>query len=177
MHNGPIAKAELVNDGESVSIEGDATDNGAPDAAPDVSVDQDLLREMIAVGLCYGRSKAKTHPRMKPHIFATRNGIELIDVAWTWQMMERAQEALKTTVAAGQQILMVGTQPSAHESVRALAEKFALPYVIHRWLGGTLTNFKTISRRVFLKNIRRRNGSALTGRSKRWTRFSTASSR
>lgn len=130
----------VENESDSVSAEGEP--------ALDVSVDQNILREMITAGLCYGRSKAKTHPRMRPYVFATRNGIELIDVGQTWHALGRALEAVKKAAAEGKQILLVGTQPAAHESVLALAGKFGLPYVVKRWLGGTLTNFKTISRRV-----------------------------
>ncbi len=153
MQESQTSKAEFES--VSASAEGDegendnpSVDGAAAEAALDSSIDQGLLREMIVAGLCYGRSKAKTHPRMRSRVFATRNGIELIDVAQTWQALEQAFEAIKKTVADGQQILLVGTQPSAHESVLALAEKFGFPYVVNRWLGGTLTNFKTISRRI-----------------------------
>ena len=167
MQEGETSKAELASDSVSSSVnpsadgagvEGDENESesendsvsasAAAEAALDASIDQGILREMIIAGLCYGRSKAKTHPRMKTRVFATRNGIELIDVAQTWQALQAALEAVKKTVADGQQILLVGTQPSAHESVRTLAEKFGFPYVVNRWLGGTLTNFKTISRRI-----------------------------
>lgn len=85
---------------------------------------------------------------MRPFIFATRNGIELIDAAETWRALERAQGAVATATAAGQTILVVGTQPAAQAAVLALALKSGFSYVVNRWLGGTLTNFKIISRRI-----------------------------
>jgi small subunit ribosomal protein S2 len=130
---------ELEMLAESMTKEGESANN-SPDPA--------IIREMIEAGLCYGRRKSKTHPKMKPYILSTRNGIELIDVEQTWHALERALEAIKNVAASGGEILLVGTQPAAHESVFTLASKFGLPYVINRWVGGTLTNFNVILRRI-----------------------------
>ncbi len=117
-------------------------------APAEQAVDPALLEAMARAGVVYGRKKSKTHPRMRPYIFTTRNGIEMFDLTQTWAALERAGAFLQTVVAKSGMILIVGTAPAAKEFVAALAAKFKLPYVVERWLGGTLTNFKTISERL-----------------------------
>ncbi len=107
-----------------------------------------LLEELVKAGVLYGRKKTKTHPRMQPFIFTTRNGIEIIDVAQTLDLIGKAAEFLKEIVRRGGLILFLGTTPSAKDLVKNLAQKFGLPYVTERWMGGTLTNFKTINQRL-----------------------------
>lgn len=112
-------------------------------AVPEVSADTELLREMTLAGLFVGRKKSKTHPRMRPFIFATRNGVEIINLAQTAEALDRVSDFL-----AGKQILVVGTQPAAQDAVQEFAKKFNFPYVTQRWLGGTLTNFNAIQKRM-----------------------------
>lgn len=159
-----LGTAELEN-GSVTEAEGDGAEEGSP---ADSSVDPALLREMITAGLCYGRSRAKTHPRMKPYIFAARNGIELIDVGQTWRALTRALEALRKTAAEGKQVLVVGTQPAAEKSVLELAEKFGLPYVVNRWPGGALTNFKTIGKRI--EHFKKLKTDRASGRLEKYTK-------
>ena len=117
--------------------------------------EESALREMAEAGVFYGRKKRVTHPRMKPFIFATRNNVEIIDLEKTITHLERAKSFLNDIMARKGRILFVATQPSAREPMRALAEKFGMSYVVHRWLGGTLTNFKTINARInYFKNLR-----------------------
>jgi len=112
------------------------------------SVDQALLEEMAKVGLLYGRKKSKTNPRMQRYIFTTRNGMEILDIVQTIPLLDQATSFLEDIVRRRGTILFVGVTPAAKEYVKALGEKFKYPYVVERWLGGTLTNFKTIRDRL-----------------------------
>lgn len=107
-----------------------------------------VLEEMIKAGLFLGHKKSKTHPRMKPYIHTTRNAMEIIDIAMTLESLEKALEFIKSKVSKGGSVMMVGTTPVAKQLVKEYAEKMNFPYVVERWLGGTLTNFKTLSKRV-----------------------------
>lgn len=132
-----------TNSGQAI-IEEDTTNGGEPGR----TMDPMLLEEMVKAGVLYGRKKSKTHPRMKPYIYATRNGIEILDLPQTMEALEKAGEFLKETAKKEGLILAVGTNPASQELVENFAKKFSFPYVIKRWLGGTLTNFKTISKRI-----------------------------
>lgn len=110
--------------------------------------DTALLETMAKAGVWYGRRKSKTNPRMRPFIFSTRNGIEIFDLVQTQEYLARAGSFLQSVVAEGGSVLVVGTTPAGQELTRALAEKFGFPCVTERWLGGTLTNFKTLSTRI-----------------------------
>ncbi len=107
-----------------------------------------LLDEMMKAGMYMGKRHAKTHPRMKPFLFGVRNSIEIIDLEDTLRFLDKAMEFVKSKVAEKGVILLVATTPVAKDSVNALARKLGLPFVTERWLGGTLTNFKTLSTRV-----------------------------
>jgi len=106
------------------------------------------LEELIQSGVLYGRKKSKTNPRMTSFIQMTRNGIEIFDAAKVIKVIEIASEFIKGIAQKNGKLLLVGTQPAAKELIKAMAEKFSWPYVTERWLGGTLTNFKTLSQRV-----------------------------
>lgn len=107
-----------------------------------------ILEEMMKVGLFWGHKKSKTHPRMKPFIYTTRNGVEIIDIVKTLEALENALTFIKSKVSTGGVVMLVGTTPVAKQVVKEYAEKMNLPYVVERWLGGTLTNFKTLSKRI-----------------------------
>ncbi len=107
----------------------------------------EAYREMIDAGIFYGRKKAKTHPRMKPFVLGNRNGLEIINLTKTKEMLERAVAAVKAKALEGGQILFVATQPPA-EGMRALAKELNASFVDKRWLGGTLTNHRIISGRI-----------------------------
>lgn len=119
------------------------------------NVDESLISEMMEAGLHYGHTRTKTNPKMKPYIAATRNNVELIDLNQTISSLERVINFLKEKRSSGGLMLFVGIQPAARELIEALAKKFEYPYVTNRWLGGTLTNFKIIQKRLdYFKKLR-----------------------
>ncbi len=119
------------------------------DAVPQgPTMDQALMEEMVKAGVLYGRKKSKTHPRMKPFIFGTRNGIEILELPKTMETIEKAGEFLKETAKKDGLVLVVGAKPASQDLMEEFAKKFSYPYVVKRWLGGTLTNFKTILKRI-----------------------------
>ncbi len=120
------------------------TEVGANEAPANLPV----LEEMAKLGLFLGHQKSKTHPRMKPYIFTARNKMEVIDLAQTWTALEKALEFLKSKLINGGKVLLVGTTPATKAATEEVAKKLDLPYVTERWLGGTLTNFKTLAKRI-----------------------------
>ncbi len=106
------------------------------------------IREMMQAGLVYGRKKSKTHPRMKKFIAMNRNGFELIDLEKTIALLDTALAAMRDMVQKNGTILFIDSYPTSKDLIKKLAEEFDFPYVTNRWLGGTLTNFKTISERI-----------------------------
>ena len=113
-------------------------------------------REMIEAGVFYGRKKTKTNPKMRQFVFANRAGIEIINLQKTTEAMERALGFIKESVRNGKEMaLVVGTEPAAEVAVKAFSEKFKLPYVATRWVGGTITNYGIIAKRIeHLKSTR-----------------------
>lgn len=111
------------------------------------TIDNDLIQEMAKAGIFYGHKKTKTNPKMKPYIGGRRNEIELLDPEVVLKSLEKASEFIKEKIGQNGLVLFTGTKPAAKESVKALAEELKMPYVIFRWLGGTLTNFKAINQR------------------------------
>jgi small subunit ribosomal protein S2 len=107
-----------------------------------------IFKEMLEAGVSFGHKKTKTHPRMKPYIFSTRNNIELIDLQATLAALDKAKNFIKEKISQKGTILMVGTQPAAQGIIEELAKKYNFPYMTKRWLGGTLTNFKVIHQRL-----------------------------
>ena len=106
------------------------------------------MKEMIDAGVFYGKKKSKTHPRMKPFILHNRNGIEIINLYKTLETLERTAAFVKEKVPGGGMVLVVATQPAFEDEVLAMAKRLDCPAVTRRWLGGTLTNFKVISKRM-----------------------------
>ncbi len=112
-------------------------------------------REMMDAGVFYGRKKSKTNPKMRPYVLANRGGIEIINLQKTEEMMDTAAAFIKERVRNNGLVLLVGTEPAAEFSLTALAKKLNLPYVTTRWVGGAITNFKIIAKRVeHLKQLR-----------------------
>lgn len=131
------------------------TTNENTSLIPGLDFDEAILKDMVQAGLIYGRMKSITHPRMKPFIFGTRNNVDIIDLSKTLEGLEKAIKFLKDVVARKGIILFVGTQPGAKETIGELSKKLGYPYVVHRWLGGTLTNYTTINARInYFKNLR-----------------------
>ena len=106
------------------------------------------MRQMLEAGVHFGHQTRRWNPKMKRFIFGERNGIYIIDLEQTLGRVERAYEYVRDLVAGGGVILFVGTKKQAQDPVRSYAEKCGMPYVNERWLGGMLTNFDTISKRV-----------------------------
>jgi small subunit ribosomal protein S2 len=103
------------------------------------------MRQLLEAGVHFGHQAHRWNPKMGNFIFGTRNNIHIIDLAQTVPMLHRALEAISDTVAKGGRILFVGTKRQAQDAVADAAKKSAQYYVNSRWLGGTLTNWKTIS--------------------------------
>ncbi len=122
-----------------------------------------LLQEMAEAGLLYGLNKSKTHPKMRPYIFATRSGVEIINLELSIKLITKTAEFLKSVTSSGKKVLIVGTSPSCKFAVKEFAEKVGMPYVNERWLGGTATNFRAISERIryYNKLIADRESGAL----------------
>ena len=111
--------------------------------------EEELLNQMMEIGVFYGRSKARTNPLMKEYVLATRAGFEMIDLKKTIVALKQAAEFIQGTVQANKGlILLVGTTPAAKPVVKEVARELDLPAVTERWLGGTLTNFKIIGERI-----------------------------
>lgn len=106
------------------------------------------LRQLLEAGVHYGHQTQRWNPRMGPFIYGDRNGIHIIDLTQTVPMLDAALNAVRETVARGGRILFVGTKRQAQKPVAEAAERCAQYYMNHRWLGGTLTNWKTVSQSI-----------------------------
>lgn len=104
--------------------------------------------EMAKAGLQFGHKTSKTHPKMKPYIASMRNMVHLFDMAKTQKKLQEALDALCELAVAGKKILFVGTKVQIKDLVGDVARACGFPYVSQRWIGGTLTNFATIAKRV-----------------------------
>ncbi len=108
------------------------------------------MRQLLEAGVHFGHQTRRWNPKMRPFIFAERNGIHIIDLAQTVQRLDVALGAVRETVARGEQVLFVGTKKQAQEPIAAEAARANQPFVNKRWLGGMLTNFTTIKKRIGL---------------------------
>ena len=106
------------------------------------------MKALLEAGVHFGHRTRRWNPKMKPYIFTERNGIHIIDLQQTITRLNQAYEIVKDTVASGGIVLFVGTKKQAQESLVQEAERSGMPYVNHRWLGGTLTNWRTIRQRI-----------------------------
>lgn len=106
------------------------------------------MRELLDAGVHFGHQTRRWNPKMRRFIFTDRNGIYIIDLQQTLTYIDAAFEFVKETVAHGGTILFVGTKKQAQEAVQVEADRVGMPYVNHRWLGGMLTNFQTVSKRL-----------------------------
>ena len=106
------------------------------------------MKEVLEAGAHFGHQTRRWNPKMKPYIFTTRNGIHIIDLQQTVKLFDSAYDFIVETVANGGTVLFVGTKKQAQEIIKEEAEKVNMPYVNFRWLGGTLTNFRTIRKSV-----------------------------
>ena len=106
------------------------------------------MRQLLECGVHFGHQTKRWNPKMKKYIFTSRNGIHVIDLQQSIKLIKVAYDFVKETVAKGGKILFVGTKKQAQDSIKIEAEKCDMPYVQHRWLGGTLTNHVTIRKSI-----------------------------
>ncbi|HZG61064.1 MAG TPA: 30S ribosomal protein S2 [Anoxybacillus sp.] len=106
------------------------------------------MKQLLEAGVHFGHQTRRWNPKMKKYIFTERNGIYIIDLQKTVKKVEEAYNFVKELAANGGKILFVGTKKQAQESVKEEAERSGMFYVNQRWLGGTLTNFETIQKRI-----------------------------
>ena len=106
------------------------------------------MKELLEAGVHFGHLTRKWNPKMKRYIFGQRNGIHIIDLQHTLREFKKASDFVADVTTRGGKVLFVGTKRQAQDAIRAAAEKVAMPYVTERWLGGTLTNYRTIQTRI-----------------------------
>jgi small subunit ribosomal protein S2 len=110
-----------------------------------MAIPEFTLRQLLEAGVHFGHHTRRWNPRMSPFLYGTRNGVHIIDLQQTVPMLDRALRAIRDVTAAGGRVLFVGTKRAAAEHVADAAKRCGQYYINHRWLGGTLTNWKTIT--------------------------------
>ena len=126
------------------------------------------MRQLLEAGVHYGHQTARWNPKMGPYIYGDRNGIHILDLTQTVPLLDAALTIIRDTVAKGGRILFVGTKRQAQRPVAEAAEKCAQYYMNHRWLGGTLTNWQTVSKSITrLKQIDELMGQGAEGMTKK----------
>ena len=126
------------------------------------------LRQLLEAGVHFGHHTRRWNPRMGPYIFGVRNAVHIMDLQQTVPMLDRALKAVRDVTAAGGRVLFVGTKRAAAEHVAESARKCGQYYVNHRWLGGMLTNWKTITGSIKrLRQIEEMLGGDIQGLTKK----------
>ena len=106
------------------------------------------MRQLLEAGVHFGHQTRRWNPKMRPFIFGERNGIHILDLRQTLERIEESAALISNAVAGGGTVLFVGTKKQAQASIKEAADEAGMPYVNHRWLGGMLTNFQTIHKRI-----------------------------
>jgi small subunit ribosomal protein S2 len=106
------------------------------------------IKELLEAGLHFGHQTRRWHPKMRRYIFGERDGIYIIDLQKTAVLLEKARQFAQDTAARGGNVLLVGTKKQAKDAIKEVADAAGMPYVNERWLGGLLTNFQTINKRI-----------------------------
>jgi small subunit ribosomal protein S2 len=106
------------------------------------------MRELLEAGVHFGHQTRRWNPKMRRYIFAERGGIYIIDLTQTAELLDEAQQFVRNVAERGGTVLFVGTKKQAQDAVRDEATRVGMPYVNHRWLGGLLTNWRTMSERI-----------------------------
>lgn len=106
------------------------------------------MKQLLEAGVHFGHHTRRWNPKMRPYIFTERNGIHIIDLRQTLKAINEAYEAVRDLTSQGGVIMFVGPKKQAAEIIEKAAKECGMPYVNHRWLGGTLTNWKTIRKRI-----------------------------
>ncbi len=126
------------------------------------------MRQMLEAGVHFGHQTRRWNPHMRPFIFTERHGIHILDLAKTVPALDVALQQVRAVSSSGQQVLFVGTKKQARETLRQEADRCGMPYINTRWLGGTLSNWSTITRRIaYFKELEAR---ALIGDDARLTK-------
>jgi small subunit ribosomal protein S2 len=115
---------------------------------PAVTESRASIKELLIAGVHFGHQTRRWNPKMKPYIFGERGGIYIIDLQKTSVLLDEACAFLKDTAARGGLVLFVGTKKQCQETIKEQAERIGMPYVMNRWLGGLLTNFSTLNKRI-----------------------------
>jgi small subunit ribosomal protein S2 len=113
-----------------------------------MSDQKSLAKELVEAGVIFGQRRSNWNPKMKPYIFATKNGVSIIDIKETIKGLLLAKKFIAKTVASGKDVCFVGTKRQARGAVEQYCADSKMPYVTERWLGGILTNFRTIRERL-----------------------------
>lgn len=112
------------------------------------------MKELLEAGVHFGHQTQRWNPKMDNYIYGDKSGIHILDLRITYEAIAQAEEFVQKIVANGGKVLFVGTKPQAQNVIQEQAESAGMPFVNHRWLGGMLTNFKTIIKRViYLKEL------------------------
>ncbi len=130
------------------------------------------LEGLLKSGVHFGHLKSRRHPKMDEYIFTTRKNINILDLEQTVIKLNAASAFLAEVVKSGKPVLFVGIKKQTHDTVRSLAERIGMPYVIDRWLGGTLTNFSHIKGRA--KYLYETEEKMARGEFKKYTKFEQA---
>jgi small subunit ribosomal protein S2 len=118
------------------------------------------MKQLLEAGVHFGHQTRRWNPKMAPYIYGERNGIHIIDLRQTLDQVNRAYEFVRDVVANGGSLLFVGTKKQAQQPIADQAQRAGMPYVNFRWLGGMLTNFQTIQKRIFyMKELERMEAS------------------
>ncbi len=133
-----------------------------------MSIPDFTMRQLLEAGVHFGHHTRRWNPKMGPYLFGVRNGVHIIDLEQTVPMLHRALQSVRDVAAQGGRVLFVGTKRQAQEAIADAAKRCGQYYVNHRWLGGMLTNFKTISQSIKrLKELDERIGQPGSGLTKR----------
>lgn len=126
------------------------------------------IEEMQKAGVNFGHTVSKLHPKMKPYVSGIKNNVYIIDLQKSAKEFERALNFISKLVSEGKRIIFVGTKIQFKELVKKTAEACQMPYVVERWLGGTFTNFETLSKRVaYFKDLEKKK---TTGELEKYTK-------
>jgi len=126
------------------------------------------MRQLLEAGVHFGHQTHRWNPKMESYLFGDRNGIHIVDLTQTVPLLHQALVAVRDVVAAGGRVLFVGTKRQASEPIAQAAKQCAQYYINHRWLGGTLTNWKTVSLSINrLKSIDEQMETGIEGMTKK----------
>src|SRR5437762_3272263 len=138
----PVSASSASSEGPIVPC-GGTTGKDRAMALPDFT-----MRQLLEAGVHFGHHTRRWNPKMAPYIYGVRNGIHIIDLEQTVPLLRQGLEAIREVVAGGGRVLLVGTKRQAQEAITEAAKRCGQYYVNYRWLGGMLTNFKTISQSI-----------------------------